>query len=275
MPTSVDARRITRANPPALPASGAGPTPDVSAPRAASEIADTSRQRSSPSSPSPPDGAMTKQEVMPRWPELSEHKDQIRNLESLFTEMLSRVSALESKVTQMASQVPFLRRAGYSKSIRCAATEERLSQLELDVAKALHRDGDPPNAALRGGARRTVVALTQDPKDSGSDAESSDQSEDAHKKRGPRNGPSKITVNRQRGVKRPLGLVPEQPNTPRIKTPRQVGLTQNRWIVSPPSNLPDPGRCEYSGTHLCGASRDCPIPIGLLDHRLVSSLSPE
>jgi hypothetical protein len=94
IPTSADARRITRANPPALPVSGAGPTPDGSAPPAASEIADTSRQQSSLSSPSPPDGAMTKQAVLSSWPDLADHKDQICNLESPFTKMLSRVSEL-------------------------------------------------------------------------------------------------------------------------------------------------------------------------------------
>jgi hypothetical protein len=138
--TSADSRRITRASQPAQPVSGAGQTPDGSAPRAASEIADTSRQRSSPSSPSPPDGAMTKQAVVLSWPDIADQKYQICNLESLFTGMLGCVSELESKVSQMASQVPFLREAGYSTSIRFAATEYRLSQLELDVAKALHRD---------------------------------------------------------------------------------------------------------------------------------------
>jgi hypothetical protein len=146
---------------------------------------------------------MTKQEVVPSWPDLADHKDHIRNLESLLTEILSRVFELESHVTQMASQVPFFREAGYSTSIRCEATEDRLCQLELEIAKALHRYGEPPNAALRGGARRTVVAPTQDPEGSGSDAESSDQCKNDHKKRRSRKRAIKNNGKPSKGRKSP------------------------------------------------------------------------
>jgi hypothetical protein len=179
---------------------------------------------------------MTKQEVVPSWPELSEHKDQIRNLESLFTEMLSRVSALESQVTQMASQVPFLGEAGYSTSIRCAATEDRLSQLELDVAKALHRDGGPPNAALRGGARRTVVALTQDPEGCGSDAESSDHGEDAHKKRRSKKRAVKNNGKPSKGRNTPFRSGARVTKHPEDEDPSLRGL----WRLSHPDRITRP-----------------------------------
>jgi hypothetical protein len=149
----------------------------------------------------------------------------------------------------MASQVPFLLEAGYSTSIRCAATEDRLSQLELDVAKALRWDGEPPNAALRGGAHRTVVAPTQDPEGSGSDAESSDQGEDAHKKRRSRRRAVNNNGKPSKRRESPSRSGARAKKHPEDEDPSASGSDTDSVDSSSSVDLSwTPGRCEYSGT---------------------------